>query len=173
MNDFQTDLAWSHSCDEADCWKQIYKTAFPTMRAMVNHRENGDHQRAGIDRSIILDNSKQILVDEKARRIQDTGDIMIEYVSNDRIASPGWAEKPLLSDYIAYAFMPSGTAYLLPVIQLQSAWLKHKADWLKQFGTKPAKNPDYRTLNCPVPTNTLYSAIGGMLRVTFKKTVPA
>ena len=34
---------------------------------MVDHRDDGEHQRAGIDRSVILANSKQLLIDEKVR----------------------------------------------------------------------------------------------------------
>jgi hypothetical protein len=37
------------------------------MAAMIDHRQDGEHQRAGIDRSIVLNNSKQILIDEKVR----------------------------------------------------------------------------------------------------------
>lgn len=170
MNDFKKDLAWSHSCEDEKCWEEIYRTAFPTMIAMHSHQEDGQHQRAGIDRSVVLINSKQILIDEKARRISDTGDIMLEYVSNDRTGSLGWVEKPLLADYIAYAFIPSGTAYLLPVVQLQAAWAKHKQEWLGRFKTKAAKNNGYNTLNLPVPITILFGAIGQALRVKFSST---
>lgn len=168
MNDFKKDLEYSHLCEDAPCWLEIYKKAFPTMIEIISHRQDGWHQRAGVDRSVILANSKQILIDEKARRIKDTGDIMIEYVSNDKNNSPGWAEKSLKCDYIAYAFMPSGVAHLFPVIQLQSAWFKNKLNWLEKYKTRAAVNETYKTLNCPVPTNELYRAIGQCLRITFE-----
>ena len=137
------------------------------MTAIISHRQDGWHQRAGVDRSVILANSKQILVDEKARRIKNTGDIMLEYVSNDRTNAPGWVEKSLKCDYIAYAFMPSGIAFLLPVNQLQTAWLKNKLIWLQKYRTRAAINNSCKTLNCPVPINELYSAIGQCLRINF------
>lgn len=167
IHDFQDCLSFSHTVDENPCWEVIYRTAFPTMQAMINHRQDGDHQRAGIDRSIILRNSKQLLIDEKARRIKDTGDIMLEYVSNDQKNTPGWAEKDLLADYICYAFIPSGTAYLLPVPQMQASWTAHKTEWIQTYGTRAAVNENYKTLSCPVPTPVLFKSIGSMLRVKF------
>jgi len=167
MNDFIDDLAYSHACEDAACWAQIYRMAFPTMMAMHSHKADGDHQRNGIDRSVILDNGKQILIDEKARRRHDTGDIMLEYVSNNVRGTPGWVEKRLMCDYIAYAFIPSGTAYLFPVVQLQAAWSKNKESWLASFGTRAAKNNGYETFNCPVTTNLLFKEIGQMLRIHF------
>jgi len=170
MNDFKKDLEYSHSCEDDPCWLEIYKKAFPTMTNIISHRQDGWHQRDGVDRSIILANSKQILIDEKARRIKNTGDIMLEYISNDKNNSPGWAEKSLRCDYIAYAFMPSGIAYLLPVLQLQHAWQKNKDLWLSKYKTRAAINKSYKTLNCPVPTNELYKEIGQCLRIDFEPT---
>jgi len=164
MNDFKTDLKYSRDCEVLALWERAYKWFFPNMQTTVAHGQDGDHQRAGIDRSIVLDNSKQILIDEKARRIKDTGDIMLEYVANDTKGSPGWVEKRLLCDFIAYAFIPSRKVYLLPVIQLQAAWARNKVKWLKAYGTLKAKNQSYGTLNCPVSTPVLFKAIGGALR---------
>ena len=169
MNNFKEDLKYSHECEDDSCWIEIYKKAFPNVQKIISHKEDGIHQRNGIDRSIIMTNSKQILVDEKARRIKDTGDIMLEYVSNDRTQTLGWAEKALLADYIAYAFIPSGKAYMLPVLQMQAAWMKNKELWIARYGTRKAKNEYYNTLNCPVPTNELFSCIGSMLRIKFNQ----
>lgn len=171
VHEFHESLSKSHEAEDNPCWVEIYQKAFPNVEAVINHREDGEHQRKGIDRSVILSNSKQILIDEKARFIADTGDVMLEYISNSRTSSAGWVEKPLLADYIAYAFIPSGTAYLFPVLQLQLAWAKHKSEWLSAYGTKRAKNEGYDTLNCPVPIPTVMSKIGKLLRVTFE--VPA
>ena len=166
--DFRADLEWSHKCEEGDCWRQIYRQAFPRMVAMHNHREDGQHQRAGIDRSVVLDNGKCVWVDEKSRRIADTGDIMLEWLSNDRSGAPGWAVKPLLAHYIAYAFMPTGTAYLLPVEQMQGAWDRHGSAWREKYGDRRAINNGYSTVSTPVPISVLYSAIGQMLRASFE-----
>jgi hypothetical protein len=164
MNDFKKDLEYSHKCEVMELWEKAYRHFFPTMASTIVHGQDGEHQRAGVDRSVILKNSKQVLVDEKARRIKDTGDIMVEYMSNDRMETPGWVEKPLRCDYVAYAFIPSRKVYLLPFVQLQNAWMRHKEVWLKKYGTKGAQNKGYKTLNCPVPTDVLFSKMGGCLR---------
>lgn len=133
-HNFFESLAASHAAEDLPIWEECYRQAFPDMVAMVNHRQDGEHQRAGIDRSIILANSKQITIDEKVRfknkrtgRVYD--DIALEFLSNEQTGAPGWVCKPLLCDYIAYAIAPLGRCYLMPVVQLQTAWKKHR-DWI-------------------------------------------
>lgn len=168
IHDFADSLAASHAASDLAIWEQIYRLAFPTFCAMVDHREDGEHQRAGIDRSVILANSKQLLIDEKVRN-KDYGDILLEYVSNDRFNSPGWVCKPLRADYIAYAIVPAGRCYLLPVIQLQIAWARHGDLWKHEFRNVPAHNNGYTTHSVAVPPERLFPAIGGALRVSFDK----
>ena len=168
IHDFAESLAASHAASDLAIWEQIYRLAFPTFCAMVDHREDGEHQRAGIDRSVILANSKQLLIDEKVRN-KDYGDILLEYVSNDRFNSPGWVCKPLRADYIAYAIVPAGRCYLLPVIQLQIAWARHGDLWKHEFRNVPAHNNGYTTHSVAVPPERLFPAIGGALRVSFDK----
>lgn len=165
-HDFNESLAKSHSASDLPIWEEVYQKAFPTMLAMVDHREDGEHQRAGIDRSVILANAKQLLIDEKVR-FKDYGDILIEFISNDRRQSPGWAEKDLRCDYIAYAVIPSGRCFVLPVPQLQLAWKFKKADWIQRFGTRAAQNEGYRTINCPVPVGVLFPAITKAMNIPF------
>jgi len=166
VNDFQADLAFSHSAEDSEIWKTIYTKAFPGLQSFINTREDGELQRSGIDRTLVLKSGKAIYVDEKVRR-EDYGDILLEYTSNDTRNTPGWCEKPLFCDYIAYAILPSKMCYLMPVEPLQTAWHRNKDDWLYCFGTKAAQNRGYRTLNCPVPINVLFKAIGAALRVKF------
>jgi len=172
FNDFKECLAMSHAADSLPFWEEVYRKAFPTMAMMVNHRQDGWHQRAGIDRSVILKSSKQILIDEKVRgrnRITKKvyRDISLEYVSNDTTGSPGWVCKPLLCDYIAYAIAPLGRCYLLPVNQLQNAWSKNKKKWFQKYKTRKARNKDYNTLFLPVSVIDLFKAIGQELRIQF------
>lgn len=168
IHDFAESLAASHAASDLPIWEQIYRRAFPTFCAMVDHRDDGEHQRAGIDRSVILANSKQLLIDEKVRN-KDYGDILLEYVSNDRFNSPGWVCKPLRADYIAYAIVPAGRCYLLPVIQLQIAWERHGELWKREFRNVQAHNNGYTTHSVAVPPERLFPAIGGALRVSFDK----
>ncbi len=100
-----------------------------------------DHQRNGIDRSIVLQNGKTIWIDEKARgKNKITGkvytDIALEFLSDEAQKTPGWVCKPLLCDYINYAIIPLGRAYLLPVQQLQTAWNRYGE--LSQQNAAPA-----------------------------------
>jgi len=155
---FAESLAVSHAASDHPMWLCIYRQFFPDMVACVDHREDGEHQRAGIDRSIVLGNSKQILVDEKVRA-KDYGDILLEYVSVDRTNAPGWVCKPLRADFIAYAILPRGKAYLLPVPALQKAWRERGDHWRQAYGTRAAQNNGYRTLNVPVPFAQLFRAI--------------
>ncbi len=173
VHDFDECLKQSHDAHDLPIWEYMYRQAFPDLLAMHDHREDGYWQRAGIDRSLILQSSKQILVDEKIRgRNRKTGmvyeDIAIEYVSNDRSGALGWAEKPMAADYIAYAIAPLGKGYLLPVPHLQNAWRLHKDVWLRKFHSRTAPNKGYNTLFCPVPVAALFKAMGEQLRFTFE-----
>jgi hypothetical protein len=166
MNDFADDLAYSHASEDLPCWLEIYKQAFPTMSGMISHRKDGEHQRAGIDRSIILESGKQITVDEKIRR-KNYGDIALEYIANDRTNAPGWVCKSLLCDYIAYAVQTTGKAYLLPVPQMQAAWAANSEKWKKLYFNPKAPNRGYKTISVAVPIDVLFAAIGKCLRVDF------
>jgi len=175
MNDFKEQLAQSHAAEDLPLWLDIYNQSFPGFAHMQNHREDGEHQRAGIDRSILMPNGKQWWIDEKIRgRNKITRrvyrDIILEYVSNDVRNTPGWVCKPLLCDYIAYAIAPLGRAYLLPVPQLQAAWLNFSDYWLSKFRNIEAQNNGYKTLSVCLPVNELFSRIGGMLRPKFDPT---
>jgi hypothetical protein len=167
VNDFYKDIKFSQDSKIEEFWSIAYKKAFPALASIVSHNQNGDHQKLGVDRSLIMSNSKQILVDEKIRRIKDCGDIMLEYISNNQKNTLGWVEKDLMCDYIAYGFLPDKIVYLLPVLELKRAWNESKSEWLELYGTRYAKNFGYDTLNCPVPTTVLYDKINDMFRIEF------
>lgn len=171
-HDFMTSLAQSHAASDLPLWEELYRGAFPTFAAMIDHREDGEHQRAGIDRSIILSNSKQILVDEKIRgRNRKTGrvynDIALEYWSDEGRRIPGWACKPLRADYIAYAIAPLGVGYLLPVVQLQIAWQRNGRSWIGRYPRIVANNGRYDTISVGVPVRDVFMAVGAALRQRF------
>lgn len=171
-HDFTESLEFSHSASDMPFWREVYEHAFPDMLAMVDHRQDGEHQRAGIDRSITLATSKQILVDEKVRRRNPkTGrvyeDIALEFLSDEARKAPGWVCKPLRADYIAYAIAPLGRCYLLPVIQLQQAWAAHGVAWREQYRILRVMNKTWVTLCVAVPVPVLFGAIGKAFRVQF------
>jgi hypothetical protein len=168
INRFADCLRRSHAASDWPGWEALYREVFPTFAAMIDHRQDGEHQRAGIDRSIILRNSKQILVDEKVRSV-NYNDILLEVYHEDGRNTPGWVVKQLRADYIAYLIAPIGKCYLLPVIQLQSAWARHGEEWTRDNqGYKRADNRGYCTCNVPVKVETLFRAMGAGLRVAFE-----
>lgn len=170
-HDFRESLEQSQEANDLPIWREMYQQAFPSMVAMVDHRQDGEHQRAGIDRSVILANSKQILIDEKVR-FKAYDDICLEVWSDKGRRVPGWVAKPLRCDYIAYAVAPLGKGYLLPTVQLQSAWAKHGEQWSNEYFHPEAYNKrgesEWVTENVAVPVPVLFKAIGGCLRLTFE-----
>lgn len=179
-HNFQDSLAFSHAAEDLPFWAEVYREAFPTMRVMVNHRQDGAHQRMGIDRSIILESSKQIRIDEKVRgRNKKTGrvytDIALEYWSDEEREVPGWVCKPLLCDYIAYAIAPLGVCYLLPVEPLQSAWRRNSEQWLAENHSIKAENQCrftgrwWTTVSVCLEPKDLFAKIGNEHRIQFEK----
>ena len=168
-HNFNDSLEASHKVSDLPIWEEIYRTTFSDFLAMADHRDDGEHQRAGIDRSVILANSKQILIDEKYR-FKAYPDIALEYLSNDRTGAPGWVCKPLRCDYIAYAIGPLGICYLLPVIQLQQAWSRNGELWKSTCFKVVAPNKTYNTISAAVPVADLFREIGRALRIPFTAT---
>jgi hypothetical protein len=172
VHDFKASLVASHAASDWPGWEPLYRSYFPTMVGLHDHRQDGDHQRVGIDRSIVLSHGKQILIDEKVRgRNKSTGkvyeDIFLEFLGDRDRRVPGWVVKPLAADYIAYLIAPLGICHLLPVLQLQLAWSKNWPDWQARFGRREVPNKKWITVGTPVPTEVLYPAIGGGLRHKF------
>ena len=126
IHDFQERLSWSESASDEPFWNEVYSIAFPTMIACVPLKGDNQNQRMGRDRLVYLENSKEIYIDEKKRE-KDYSDILLEYVSVDTTGAPGWMEKDLSIDYLAYAFIPSETVYLYPWDEIM-AWLVEKVN---------------------------------------------
>lgn len=172
VNDFQECLARSHAASDLPFWPECYRKAFPTMIAMHDHRQDGAHQRQGIDRSIVLSNGTTIWVDEKVRGTNRiTGkiyrDIALEEWSVEERKVPGWAVKSLFANYVAYAIAPLGICYMLPVLQLQQAWANNSAEWKRKYFQVRARNSNYTTVSWAIPVPELFKAIGDCLRINF------
>ena len=157
-HDFQEQLAYSEEASGELFWDAIYRKAFPDM---VNHMPaSGDHdsQRRGIDRVVMLSNGKTLYIDEKKRK-KDYPDILLEYISCDTTNAPGWMEKGLFIDYLAYAFMPSQRVYLLDWLMLRRAWIRYSEEWKKKYDCVPAQNVGYKTWCVAVPIGVILSAV--------------
>ena len=128
VHDFNASLAKSHKYQDAWWWEHIYRQAFPSFESMQDIKNDGWAQRAGIDRRIHLADGNTIDVDEKVR-YKDYGDILLEVWSDFDRKEPGWIQKPLPIDYLAYAVAPSATVYLFPFQLLQHTFRKNRSDW--------------------------------------------
>jgi hypothetical protein len=179
LHDFKKSLAKSHEASDLPLWDELYKQFFPGFQGSTDLRHDGLHQRQGIDRLVHFHNGvclKTVKIDEKARSFVKnnwyskpfTFDIAIEFYSDFDRKIPGWINKPLDADYIAYAVLPIGQAVLLPVVQLQKAWASHSTEWLSKFFIAKAQNKGYSTHSVCVPLNVVFSAIGANFRANFK-----
>lgn len=158
VNNFREDLVFSQAASDEAFWNAIYIKAFPNLVNQMLTSGDTKAQRMGIDRVLHLSNGRTIYIDEKKRR-REYNDILLEYVSVDRTGKPGWIEKDLSIDYLAYAFMQSQRVYLYPWLLLRRAWLQYGSGWISQYGTVTAKNRTYNTLSVPVPTSILKKAV--------------
>ena len=107
---------------------------------------------------------RTLTVDEKVRT-NDWPDILLEQWSDEARRSPGWVQKPLACDLIAYAFAPSGRCYLLPVPLLQRAWRLNGRGWIANFGQVRAHNIHHVSANVPVPVGTLMRAMADAMLI--------
>jgi len=165
VHNFNDDLALSKSYEDAPWWTAVYDIAFPGHLSAVSVRNDGWAQRGGIDRVVTLSSGKAISIDEKVRH-RSYGDILLEQWSDHELKKPGWMQKDLACDFIAYAFVPDERCYLLPFLTLRAAWLRFGAGWISSardgkngFRFVDAKNPGYFTRSIAVPIPDLLSAI--------------
>ena len=127
-------------------WSAIYNKAFPNLVNMMACPGDYASQRMGIDRVLLLSNGKVLKIDEKKRE-KEYNDILLEYLSNDQTNAPGWIEKDLAIDYLAYAFIQSRRCYLFPWAILRRAWMDNRQDWKQKVsdhtGTQMRLTPQY------------------------------
>jgi hypothetical protein len=158
IHDFAESLAKSHAQANAPWWFDIYRTAFPDLRSAVDVRCDGWAQRGGIDRVLTLGSGKTLSIDEKVRE-RDWDDILLEYWSDRERKIYGWVAKELACDFIAYAFVPSQTCYLLPFPTLRRCWLQNRRAWVSTFQNIEAQNNGYVTVSVAVPIPVLLNSL--------------
>lgn len=165
IHDFDASLALSKAYENAPWWREVYSKAFPGLASMVSVRSDGWAQRGGIDRVLTMKSGKTLTVDEKVRS-KSYADILLERWSNRERQVPGWMQKDLACDFIAYAFIPDRRCYLFSFPQLRAAWLDAGREWIAQaekgengFGVKFSKNKGYVTENIAVPIPEILSAL--------------
>lgn len=158
IHNFQKSLALSERYSDAPWWGEVYNKAFPNLATFVSVRDDGWAQRGGIDRVLTLKSGKVLTVDEKVRA-SDWPDILLEYWSDEVKQKRGWIAKDLACDFIAYAYIPSQTCYLLPFLTLRRAWKINCSDWVRDYPRIEAKNEGYITVSVAVPTEVLFARL--------------
>ncbi len=153
-HDFHERLAFSQAASDEPFWEAVYRKAFVGFKRM----EQIDGDRDGTDRIVHLDNGDGIRVDEKKRE-KVYQDIILEHISNTVSETPGWIEKDLTIDYLAYAFMPIKRVYLFPWLMLRRAWDHYGEEWKATYRMIRAKNKGYWTFSVAVPIDVLTKAV--------------
>jgi len=158
VHDFNDNLEWSEQQSDEPFWDAIYRKAFPNMvwHKLCNGNTEGQHR--GVDRLIYLSNDRILRIDEKKRK-EVYQDILLEYISVDTINAPGWIEKDLAIDYLAYAFMPIQTVYLFDWLMLRRVWLHFGNEWKEKYEKVSAKNSTYTTWSVAIPIKILRNAV--------------
>ncbi len=167
INNFQERLDFSEKTSHEHFWNEVYKKAFPNLLWSKICTTKCQAQFLGIDRVIQLDTGKTLYIDEKKREsVYD--DILLEFISNDVTGSPGWMEKKLLIDYIAYAFMPLKHCYILDWNLLKRAWKHCKESWKNKYKIIYAQNEGYKTISVAVPIEELLKNINRAMIIELK-----
>lgn len=165
LHDFRKSLEISQKQADAPWWERVYRAAFADMASMEYQAAGSQEQLCGIDRVITLRSGKQVTVDEKVRT-EVWPDILLERWSDRERRRPGWIQKGLYCDYLAYAFVPTETCYLFPFQTLRRAWQQNGKRWCKLaearedgFAIKLSPNRGYVTENVAVPIKALEAAL--------------
>lgn len=167
VHNFQDSLKKSQEQADAPWWIDVYREAFPDLAATVNVRDDGWAQRGGIDRVLTLNSGKTLTVDEKVRA-GDWPDFCLEYWSSYEHKTPGWVAKDLACDFIAYAFIPSATCYLLPFQTLRRSWRDNHKEWVKNYLPVKAKNKGYTTISVAVPIEIVMQSMADGMKVNWR-----
>lgn len=158
VHDFHERLDFSLKASDEPFWEAVYRKAFPSMVGHMLCNGNTTGQHRGVDRLVYLANDRVLRIDEKKRE-KDYSDILLEYLSVDTKGAPGWIEKDLAIDYLAYAFMPSRRVYLFDWLMLRRAWRLFGEQWKAKHRLVIARNNGYKTHSVAVPIKTLCVAV--------------
>jgi hypothetical protein len=153
-------------------WEEAHQAFFPKCYGSqtTDDGTKNEWQAAGVDRVVHVEGGRTYFVEEKERDAE-WGDFLLEVYSDEERQSPGWINKELACDYVAYAFRSTGKVYYLPWLLLKRAWTLNSEKWLDKarfgedgFGlhrssTGTSPGGAYTTLNVSVPIETLFVAL--------------
>lgn len=172
IHDFDTNLIFSEK--QEGKLDSAYYQYFGTVKSIKTIQDK-DRQHNGVDREVTLESGETIVVQEKWRTINPTGDILIEYCSvyqNYECKTQGWIYD-IDSDYLFYVFGPTRDTLVYPVFQLKLAWKKYGEAWKMKYPIIKAKNYGYITLNVAVPCEVLEAAILETMHFRFQQPAAA
>jgi hypothetical protein len=174
VHSFTDALEFSQSLEDAPWWFDVYRKAFPGVISATSVRKDGWAQRGGIDRVITLESGRIINIDEKVRK-EVWPDILLERWSDEIAKVPGWIQKNLACEFIAYAFVPNSTCYLLPTLTLQRAWRLNGRAWISEYGERRSQSSEYgrtwTTVSTPVPINVLFEAVADAMQIIWQTAI--
>lgn len=155
VHTFKTDEEFSKSPEVQEFLNKFYLSAFPDM-SRHEFITDPEQQKAGRDRVIYRIDHDNSYIDEKIRR-EYYPDFLIEYGHTD--GKPGWVNKELDIDYIAYIWLERSEGYLLDWLDLVRVWHLCGEGWKKKYRTQAAKNNGYGTLSIPIPIYVLANLV--------------
>lgn len=164
VHGFAAQLAYSNNEGDEAFWESVYRAFFPAFVSMSKNDGNNTAQRLGIDRWVHLGNGHVYRVDEKKRR-NDHGDIAFEFehVADDGSVRPGWIEKDLVIDFLAYGIPSVSKCYMLPFAPLRRAWGANRSAWFQAVGRSTtiaeARNSTYVSRSLCVPVDEVLRAV--------------
>lgn len=156
FNDFEIDLEYSLEARENELFDLFYQRVFPDL-VRIEMVKDLKLQRLGIDKLLHMENGQRITIDEKKRRT-DYGDILLELWSVYEQGKKGWLFTSFCH-YVAYAIMPRGKIYLIPVALLRMAWEHNSKEWERTYKKIDAQNAQYKTVSIAIPSDVLLAAI--------------
>lgn len=164
MRDFRTDLAFSEDEKFEPFWDAVYRYHFGADGLAWHTRNCKDNaaQRRGVDRLLYFGNDRFLRIDEKV----DTWprrNFFLEYLSVDTTQAPGWIEKDLACDYIAYGFVNENWCDLLPWPALRRAWKMNGRLWRQTYRCREIQNDGYKTHGVTVPCEIVWQAVANAL----------
>lgn len=128
--------------------------------------EDGWGQRGGIDRVITLTSGHTINVEEKVRE-HGWPDVLLERWSDEERKLPGWIQKNLATDYLAYIFVPQRSGLWIPFLDLRRAWKLNGRRWGESYPIVHAQNNGYVTVSVAIPIDELQRVLSENMRITW------
>jgi hypothetical protein len=175
VRDFEEDLRVARVV--VPFWRDVYDAVYQCPWTWIRNDGDNAENRAGVDCMVILADDTRYTFDEKTRYQYYKQDIALEHRHeyDDGHVAPGWVEKSLVCDAIAYGWLSRGEAYLLEWSTLRDAWNENKARWLELhfWNPRPSENKRgdqrWRTWNTMVPVRALEDAGVNLKRYVLHK----